>query len=353
MIDYIIVGLGLAGLSFCEKLVENDKSFIVFNDASQTSSRVAGGLFNPVILKRFNLSWKAAEQVEVSRSFYEGLEKRLHVKIKQDLTILRRLASIEEQNMWFEATDKPSLKPFLSPDLVQNTNSAVKAPFALGKVLQSARISCSTLLEQYAVFLRENNRLLDDTFSYQQLTVHDHCITYKNIKAKNVVFTEGYGVLQNPFFNYLPLQGSKGEYVIIEAIDLELTVAVKSSVFIIPLGNNIYKVGANYSHGEKSNKPTTSAREQLLEQLEQLIVTPYTVLDQVAGVRPTVIDRRPLLGAHPEHKGLWVFNGMGSHGILMAPWAANLLFDHIEKGKDLHPEMNIARFHGRYQNQEF
>ena len=55
MVDYLIVGLGLAGIAFCEKLDEHGKTFIVINDDSQTSSNIAGGLYNPVILKRFNL----------------------------------------------------------------------------------------------------------------------------------------------------------------------------------------------------------------------------------------------------------------------------------------------------------
>ena len=43
-VDYIIVGLGLAGLAFVEELIQANKSFIVFEDDSQTSSLVAGGV---------------------------------------------------------------------------------------------------------------------------------------------------------------------------------------------------------------------------------------------------------------------------------------------------------------------
>mgnify|MGYP005724916689 CR=1 FL=1 len=45
-VDYIIVGLGLAGLAFVEELISANKSFIVFEDDSQTSSLVAGGVYN-------------------------------------------------------------------------------------------------------------------------------------------------------------------------------------------------------------------------------------------------------------------------------------------------------------------
>ena len=72
MVDYMIVGLGLAGTAFCENLRRNNKTFVVFNDRSQTSSRVAGGLYNPIILKRFTLSWRADEQLPVATEFIAG-----------------------------------------------------------------------------------------------------------------------------------------------------------------------------------------------------------------------------------------------------------------------------------------
>lgn len=75
MIDYIIVGLGLAGTAFCEKLRQYNKTFVVFNDDSQRSSVVAGGLSNPVILKRFTMAWRANELMPVAKEFYAGLGK--------------------------------------------------------------------------------------------------------------------------------------------------------------------------------------------------------------------------------------------------------------------------------------
>ena len=69
-LDYIIVGLGLAGLSFAEQLIKAKKSFMVFEDSSQTSSLVAGGVYNPVILKRFTPVWNAKEQLKVALPFY-------------------------------------------------------------------------------------------------------------------------------------------------------------------------------------------------------------------------------------------------------------------------------------------
>ncbi|MGB7394704.1 MAG: FAD-dependent oxidoreductase, partial [Pricia sp.] len=117
MLDYLIVGLGLAGISFCEQLEKHGKSYAVIGDDSQSSSLVAGGLYNPVVLKRFTLAWKAKEQLIQAIPFYSDLEKKLGVQLNHRLPIYRRFVSIEEQNFWFEAADKKGLSEFLSTDI--------------------------------------------------------------------------------------------------------------------------------------------------------------------------------------------------------------------------------------------
>lgn len=67
----------------------------------------------------------------------------------------------------------------------------------------------------------------------------------------------------------------------------------------------------------------------------------------MAGIRPTVKDRRPLVGVHPKYKNLFILNGLGTHGALLAPYTATSLYDFIENGKMIDKEMNITR-HSRF-----
>lgn len=346
MVDFIVVGLGLAGTAFCENLRKNNKTFVVFNDRSQTSSRVAGGLYNPVILKRFTLSWRADEQLPVATKFYAELEQFLNVSFDEKLNVLRKFASIEEQNLWFEAADKEKLKAYLDTKLVNNENALLKIPFQFGKVLETGRLDTKFLFDSYEGWLRKENRLFTDTFNYDELKIEQAFVNYKDIKAKNVVFTEGYGMMQNPFFNYLPMQGSKGEYIVVRAKGLNECNIIKSSIFLIPLGNDLYKVGATYHRKDKDNVITEEAKSELITKLETLLDCPYEIVDHMAGMRPTVKDRRPLVGQHPTYNNLWLLNGFGSHGITIAPWAATSLYNRIEKDMPLLEEMDIARFTG-------
>ena len=98
MLDYIIVGSGLAGIAFSEYAINNDKSILVVNNQSQNSSRIAAGLYNPVILKRFSEVWQASEQLDLVREFYNAIEQKLNIKVDYRIPLLRKFYSVEEQN---------------------------------------------------------------------------------------------------------------------------------------------------------------------------------------------------------------------------------------------------------------
>jgi len=291
MIDFFVVGSGLAGISFCEVLEKNGKTFKLFNDDSQVASKVAGGLYNPVILKRFTAAWKAKEQLALITNFYKGLETKLGVKLDFKLPVLRRFASIEEQNLWFEKADDEVLFAFLDTNLVANTNDSLDAPLGYGIVRGTGRIHTKVLLEHYRLYGLDKDFLREETFDYTALKSDVNGIHYKNIQAKYIVFAEGFGLKRNPFFQYLPLNGTKGELLTIEAPELKETSVIKSSVFSIPLGKDRYRIGATYKWKDKTNTPTWEARKELLEKLERFLKCKYKVVEQVAGIRPTVVDR--------------------------------------------------------------
>lgn len=317
---------------------------MVFNDASQTSSQVAGGLYNPVILKRFTMAWRAKEQLALVTPFYEVLEKKLGVSLNQLLPVWRRFASVEEQNHWFEAADKVELSSYLSNTIHPNKNKAIDAPFGFGEVVHTGKIDVQKLLVSYKELLLSKGMLHTETFDFDALELNDKGVSYKNHQAKKIVFAEGFGMKQNPYFNYLPLTGTKGEYVTVKAPGLKESHAVKATIFSIPKGDDEYLIGATYKWKDSSNDPTEASRTELMEKFEAFITCDYKVIDQVAGIRPTVTDRRPLVGKHPKHENLYVLNGFGSRGVMIAPMASEALYQLAENECAITAEMDITRF---------
>ena len=215
MIDYLIVGCGLAGIAFGETASQHNKSILFFENNSQRSSKVAGGLYNPVILKRYSGVWRAQEQLDLLQSFYGNLETKLNTRFNFKTPVYRKLFSVEEQNDWFLATDRVGLAPFLSSKLISKKYKAIDSPYNFGEVLQSGYVDTDVLLSGYRDYLKENNLLQDDTFEYSAIEFKENHVQYKGVQARNIVFAEGYGMVDNPYFGQLPLKGTKGELLII------------------------------------------------------------------------------------------------------------------------------------------
>lgn len=343
-VDFIIIGNGLAGISFCEQLRSHQKTFVVFDNHSQQSSLVAGGLYNPVVLKRFTPVWKSKEQLQISLEMYHSLEEEFNIKIDYKIPVLRKFSSLEEQNEWFIASDKPMLSNYLSTQIIKNKNQYINAPFGFGEVLQTGRLDVKTLMDAYKEHLLKQERFIEKAFDYKELEILDNGFSYQGITAKSIVFTEGYGLKKNIFFNKLPLVGTKGELLVIHAPDLNIDFVLKSSVFLIPLGNHFYIVGATYNWVNTSNDISKEAEEELLSKLKTFITCPFKIVNQVAGIRPTVKDRRPLVGQHAIHKCMYLLNGLGTRGVMIGPYVAKQLFDFIEYGKPLENDIDIKRF---------
>ena len=341
--DYLIVGSGLSGVMLCEALRKRGKTFKVISNKSQQASIVASGLYNPVVLKRFNKAWDAEKHLPVAMSAYKELELFLGIKIDYKLPIYRLFSSIEEQNNWIIASDKILLKPYLISNIKSNINQNIYAPYGFGEVKNTGRIDTKLLLESYSNLLNNEKLISHESFEYDKLKISKK-IVYKGMEFENIIFSEGFGVRQNPFFNYLPIEGTKGELIIINAPKLNSEVIIKSSVFIIPIGKKNYLVGSTYAWDDFNNDPTINAKNKLLNKLDKLVLCPYKVVYQRAGIRPTVVDRRPLVGQHKSHENLYILNGLGSRGVLIAPTVANALINFIEDKLPLQKEINISRF---------
>lgn len=344
MKDFIIVGAGLAGISFAETALLNNKTFVVISDASQNSSIVAAGIYNPVIVKRLSTPQDVAEHMGYIIPFYDHLEERLNIKVRHEVPLYRKFSSVEEQNNWFEAADKPSLEPFLSTAIIHRKYEYLPSPFGFGKVKHTGYVDTADLVSGYLELLKDGGNYVNETFDHSGLIIEEDRIIYKGIEASHIIFAEGFGIHKNPFFNYLPLGGTKGELLIIKAPKLRLDAAVNAGIFILPLGNDLYKVGATYEWLDKTSIPTAAGMKELTERLAEVITCEYEIIQHLAGIRPTVKDRKPLIGTHQEFKRIHLLNGLGTRGVILGPPMARDLYDAIIFGKPIKKEINLERF---------
>lgn len=347
-VDYIIVGLGLAGLTFIEELEKNNKSYVVFEDSSQNSSKVAAGMFNPVVLKRFTAVWNGKAQLDFAKPIFQKLEQQFGNNYLHDIDIYRIFKSIEEQNNWFSACDKSILSHYMTTPILKNENPEILAEFGFGKLTNTGKLDIKSLLNDYANHLIKKNKIIQKSFLHKELEILEDTVKYQEIESEKIVFCEGYGLKENPFFNYLPMNEAKGELITIHAPKLKINFLLKAAIFVLPLGNDLYKVGATFNWKDKTQIPSKAGAIELLMKLDMTIDTPYTIVEHVAGIRPTVKDRRPLLGKHPKYEKLAILNGLGTRGVMLAPTMARSLYNHLENDKELDKVTDIKRFLGEF-----
>lgn len=346
--DYLVVGLGLAGLSFCKYLMDADLSFEVIDHRKNNASSVAGGLYNPIVLKRFIPIWLAEEQMLLAKSFYADLENLLHNSFDCKWEVLRRFVNDGEIKKWKEVATQPIYRSFMETDVYVNPYSVIRAPLGFGKLHETGRIDTAKLLNHFTAYLQHKGLYQAGNFNYSQIEYKKNEIRYASHTYKKIVFAEGMHIKQNPFFSYLPIIPNKGQLIKIYCPALKLQHIVKGPVFIIPDQAEHFWVGSTYERDFKHPLPTAEGRDYLVEKLKVLTHLPFTVVEHTAGIRPTVIDRRPVAGTHPKHKNIVVLNGLGSRGVLLGPYMAKALLSHLEKGKALPREADIKRFETLY-----
>lgn len=342
MKDYLIVGFGLAGLNIAQELTERKKSYQIIDNGHFNASLVAGGVLSPLILKRFTKVWKADAFLPVALARYQHLEKQLQQRFLHKTPIYRKIKSIQEQNDWFVAADKPSLAAYMAPNLQQLQH--LPSPLQYGEVQKSWLLDTEKMLSLSRAQHLADGTLTTENFSHSALAIHPHYIEYKKYKARKIIFCEGIQLQQNPYFKELPLIGNKGEYLLVKIPGLQVEKIIKTALALIPLGNDYYKFGATYSRDYQDTQPEEQSLQFLLEKLKQITSLPYTVMDQITGIRPTVLDRRPFIGAHRHYNRLLILNGLGSHGILMAPLAVKWLLDFDLLGTSLPQQVNVQRY---------
>jgi len=342
-VDYIIVGSGIAATSFAGQLLKKESSFVLYDDQQPEATSVAGGTLNPVVLKRFNPVWKASEFLEYAVEFYSQMETILKASFLNPIDIARVFHSAEEQNNWMVASDKNNLALWLDPRIQKEINNQIHSPFGIGKVQGGYQLKPKVLLGVFKNYLQED-QLQKESFDYSQVKINSKGVTYKNISARQIVFAEGAKINKNPFLN-TSIIPKKGEYITVRIPNLDLQMALKVGYFVIPLGDDLYKIGATFAHGDFTQTTTQSGREQLEKAIRKITNLPFEVVSQEYGMRPTVKDRKPLIGAVKEKDNAYILNGLGTRGLLMAPLLSKWLYDFIELDKALPKEVNINRFY--------
>lgn len=344
---YLIVGQGVAGTLLTYFLLKVGQNVIVIDNYHENAaSKAAAGIINPITGRHYVKSWKIDELLPFAKQTYQNLEQLLQIQFYTERNVIRTFTNVKEENDWLTHSIEPSYQQYIADraDIGNYKNKTIPA-FGYGEVLQGAQVHLPVLIENYRNYLQQENRLIEEIFDFEQLVIQESGIRYKSITADKIIFCEGIKAKSNPYFNYLPFHGDKGEALIVHIPNAHFEKILKQHIFIVPLGKgDLYWIGAtNHRHFE-NDLPSEIGKNYLIKHLQILLQVPFEVIDHLAAVRPTVRDRRPFLGLHPQFPQLGIFNGLGTKGASLAPFFAHHFMQFLCSLHPLDKEVDIERF---------
>jgi glycine/D-amino acid oxidase-like deaminating enzyme len=343
--QFLIVGQGIAGTLLAYNMYKAGMNFkIVSSLELSKASDVAAGLYNPLVFRRLTKSWMVDECLPVMYDTYRELEEMLGHKFLYEKDILKPLSE-QEQEMWKERKEQDNFSEYIVEVNGSCNYNGLKGFHSYGRVTQSGYVHLPKLLKKMRKFFKKEGLLSDAMFDYKDLGFIDRQISWHGILAQTIVFCEGFRATLNPYFGDVGFNPTKGELLEIECEGLQEEFILNKKLFVMPVGKNRFKVGATYDWKNMDEELTEEAKSDLLSRLDDLISLPYKVVNHWAGIRPTVVDRRPILGIHPLHDRIAIFNGLGTKGVLMAPYFAREMTRFLSVNNyPLAPEVDIKRF---------
>jgi glycine oxidase len=337
-VDLVIVGHGISGACLAIKAKERGLSVLVFDQpAKNTSSSVAVGLFHPMAFRRSLFSWMGIEVFRKSEAFYATHASEFF----KALTLYRVIADTEEYNRWFERMGEPQFNEILD---YKKQIEGIRAEYGIGEVKACAKLDVQAFLQEEKQSLKAQGSYREEVFPYHLVDISTNILSMESepIHFSKVVFCEGLGALNNPWFSYLKFQPAKGDLLKVR-LDQNIDQAVNKKHFIAPSSDGYHWLGATYNWKNTVLQPDAEAKEELLEVAKGFLDNELELLDHLVGIRPASYDRRPYVGAHPVHKDLAVLNGMGSKALILAPYCADILLNSFEHSAVIPKELGLER----------
>ena len=345
-IDFIIVGQGLAGSILALELLKQNKTVLVIDNASMSlSSRVAAGIYNPIVFKRLTQSWMADKTLPIMFDFFKDAEKLFGTKLIYQTKIARVFASEQEEILWKKKAIN-ELSEFIAAEIhpAKNEYEFLKSEYAF--VTEAGFVDVPKFLEYTKEHLVKSDSFFKGTFNYGDVIIKDNEIQYQNFVCDRLIFCEGHLAVQNPFFQNLKFKPAKGEVLTIYCEELKTSSIINKDFFILPLPEaNCFKVGATYNWLDLTDATSNEAKNTLVEKINSVVPFPYKIINQQAGVRPATIDRRPIIGMHLMHKNVGVFNGFGTKAVMLAPYFAKHFCNFMFLNQELFLDVDVKRFY--------
>lgn len=334
MYDIAIIGAGINGSSVAYEFLQQNKKVILFdmNGVATGGSGAAGAFISPKFSKGGELKEIIAKAFTYSMNFYEKNFPHLFTKS----TLIHTSQDNEEE-------------------------------FTIDSGIVNAQAMCNALCKGV-------------TFKQVKVEslVYDDGLWFINesYTAKEVVMATGAyeQLIKEP---YIQLRGIWGHRIDVKTSTINPN-TLHQFVSISPSCDGILSIGATHNvhyHPETSQEPydLEEGRAELLEKASRMIdLKDIEIVKDYTGLRSGSFDYMPLLGplvisqetlasktirfkvkkpsfdAYTYYPNLYIINGNGGYGFVLAPYLAKILSEHILSAKQISERILPARFFARW-----
>lgn len=368
MYDIAIIGAGVNGCSVAHEFTKEGKKVILFDMDSIASggSGAAGAFISPKFSKAGELKEILHDAFVYSMEFYEKNFPHLLTKA-QLLHIAKDEADSEILRVYKEKTTLDLLEPSeeifnsLSVEAKNQENISINAGVVNAALMCGAMAKSAKFVKKKveSIVYDEAVWVIDETYS-----------------AKNIVLATGAyeSLIKEP---YIQLRGVWGH-----RIDIKTTTknpySVHQFVSISPSTDGTLAIGATHNvhyHPQTASEPydTETGRAELLEKASRSInLENVEVVKDYTGLRSGSFDYMPLVGSlvlsnetlqnknirfkvkkadfteYDYYPNLYMINGNGGYGFVLAPYLAKILKEHILSAKKISDRITPARFFARW-----
>lgn len=347
--NILVVGAGIAGSLISALSVKAGYQVVMYDQfVHNSASQTAAGLFNVMTGKVAKKTIDAEEMLESLIGFFDepafqSLKHNLHL-----MPIYRPFESGQNYNDWmakitqsdYAALARHQSSPILE-DQIQNPIGGLEVTTCGWVDTVGLCRDLIELLEKTGKFRREQRK-----FDYELLDPETGKYALEPTAFDEIIFCEGIWIKDNPWFDFIDLRPLKGQVLELnfsETIPTEFI--LNKQAFLIPKDKNNCTAGSTYELQYEDDQPSEEGINSIAESVSRAISRPFKVSSARAALRPTSPNRRPILGRHPEHNRLIVFNGLGTKGVLQGPYYAKMLRNWLDGSLETLPnDIGLLRF---------
>jgi len=328
-VNSLIIGQGIAGSMVAYMLHQKGISFMVLDSGKTNSaSRVAAGMFSAISGKRKTFDEEMFRRQKFAIETFKQLEKLLGVIFLHEENIYNIIHTEKEKTETIDRTkdEKFNLQIELNPLPIEN----IKAEFGAIAIKNSGWVNCELILDTYRSYLATNNSFSIVDFKYDELEIRNGSFCYKDFEAMNIIFCEGYQLSNNPFFENENIIPCKGDILTLEHLNRgNKKILKRNGCFVIPTNDKTVKAGSTYLWNNGDEQLNIADAQELKNKVNDILSSDYKIIAHKSAIRPTTKNREVIAKQHSVYNNMFMLNGLGTKGIIQAPYYANYISELI------------------------